>query len=1050
MKRLFWLVAFICFSSVAVAQFPDQRTYVASSGGSANAQTLAVPNYQMNVGVVIRGLMSFTNTRPMTLSVNGGTVTNVFKQTATGLAALAGGEVVAGQVSQFLFDGAQFELLVNGGGSGAGNFTAPTVAYSIGPGGGPNGTSFCAAEQLAGFTFNNITSITGTSSPYTINWPSSSILPVGTVVAVSGASPSSLNGNYTTTSSSAGRITATSATTGTWSSGGAFRAFGDTCVQAAIDAAIAAKVGAVLCPSGASILALNSIYVDDPRNLRVSITAPPATIIQNLFFGNSNNLDATGQAGNCSIQPVAGVGVGVWIGAGRGMRENGISIFGPGSGTTTGYRCNQPTNTIGIAISQFGSQPLIENSYVQGEHTAFAISPNGNDLGDSNTFRKVFFSNACYGIRNFASQSYINDITDVTGGATFGISADQGQNTWVRGSNLSVTSSQTNTFTIGSFTGFTATGDGNSGTSYSFTATITSPDTYVGKVYNAYSLTTADYGVVPIQILGGPLVAMSGTASPYTLFITPWTTPLTYPVGTQLIVTGATPSSLNDTYTVTGAGGGGGGGTVTATCSVCSGTPAMNGVTGAGYALAYNPSTGVTTFETAPMWNDFYWFGINAFATTTLQTEIAAATQLYAAEMVTTFVGTNMHIDGGHIEQDAGTPTTMLNAFQSFGSFDTATIQNVRWNTDPSLAGSSPVASNNPNANARYFAQAMNPLIQIVNGNVDIFDDDFAASGPVTIDFPINATRQLFASHLTNTASFNTRVDINTFGFPTSVNDVVMGGGVWDTDYQLSSVVNSSTADRERSIGWNQMPMWGNRPNPQISPCITPAQITTVGTTLPALTPQATAYPVLFGGTQYKLCDRFLGTQTHYGAIWNHHFGSYGQNITLAAVSPAITASTSTSSPYTFTLATQDIFPVAGTFVVSGATPSSLNGTYTTTSSSAGSVTATSATTGTWVSGGNTFGNAGIRWSAIGSSPFMCVNDTTLFFQGMEVQITTSSAQTYVVTNKFPGMPCSGMGEGGLVTLSEAPSGGPIVGTSGTVYTGTSIGQETYTITNLN
>lgn len=128
MKKLFLFTLFLCFSFSAQAQFPDQRNYIGSSGGTANAQTLAVPNYQLNIGVVIRGLMSHTNTGAMTLNVNSTSAIAVEKQTSAGLIPLVGGEVVTGQVSEFIYDGTQFELLFSS--SGGNNVTQGTVPWT--------------------------------------------------------------------------------------------------------------------------------------------------------------------------------------------------------------------------------------------------------------------------------------------------------------------------------------------------------------------------------------------------------------------------------------------------------------------------------------------------------------------------------------------------------------------------------------------------------------------------------------------------------------------------------------------------------------------------------------------------------------------------------------------------------------------------------------------------------------------------------------------------------------------------------------------------------
>ena len=111
MKKV--LLAFLAFSfaTAAQAQFADQRQYASISGGTANAQTVAVPNYALNPGVAIRFVPSFTNNGAMTLNVNGTGVVPFLKQTSSGLTAMSGGEVITGQMAEVFFDGAQYELL---------------------------------------------------------------------------------------------------------------------------------------------------------------------------------------------------------------------------------------------------------------------------------------------------------------------------------------------------------------------------------------------------------------------------------------------------------------------------------------------------------------------------------------------------------------------------------------------------------------------------------------------------------------------------------------------------------------------------------------------------------------------------------------------------------------------------------------------------------------------------------------------------------------------------------------------------------------------------
>ena len=111
MKKLFWLLAFLFLASAAQAQFADQRQYAASSGGTPNAQTVAIPNYTLNIGVVVRFKASNTNTGATTLNINGTGVKAVDKQTTSGLTALTGNEIYAGQVVQVVYDGTLYEII---------------------------------------------------------------------------------------------------------------------------------------------------------------------------------------------------------------------------------------------------------------------------------------------------------------------------------------------------------------------------------------------------------------------------------------------------------------------------------------------------------------------------------------------------------------------------------------------------------------------------------------------------------------------------------------------------------------------------------------------------------------------------------------------------------------------------------------------------------------------------------------------------------------------------------------------------------------------------
>lgn len=93
----------------------------ATSTGTANAQVVAAAtpiNFTLSYGKTIRFVAGFTNTGATTLAVNGLAATNVYRQTPLGLAALTGGEIVAGNTVEAFFDGVQFELFNPGNQTG--------------------------------------------------------------------------------------------------------------------------------------------------------------------------------------------------------------------------------------------------------------------------------------------------------------------------------------------------------------------------------------------------------------------------------------------------------------------------------------------------------------------------------------------------------------------------------------------------------------------------------------------------------------------------------------------------------------------------------------------------------------------------------------------------------------------------------------------------------------------------------------------------------------------------------------------------------------------
>jgi hypothetical protein len=90
--------------------------FASTSGGTANAQTVASPSpvgFTLSVGKRVVFLAGFTNTGAMQLNVNGTGLTNVFRYTPAGPIALIGGEVVANNYVEVIYDGTRFLLYTN-------------------------------------------------------------------------------------------------------------------------------------------------------------------------------------------------------------------------------------------------------------------------------------------------------------------------------------------------------------------------------------------------------------------------------------------------------------------------------------------------------------------------------------------------------------------------------------------------------------------------------------------------------------------------------------------------------------------------------------------------------------------------------------------------------------------------------------------------------------------------------------------------------------------------------------------------------------------------
>jgi len=99
---------------LSIAQGGSSSYIGGTSTGSANAQVVATvtPNgFSLSAGKRVIFLAGFTNNAATQINIGGTGLTNVFKQSSGGPIAMTGGEIIAGQLYEIIYDGTQYEIL---------------------------------------------------------------------------------------------------------------------------------------------------------------------------------------------------------------------------------------------------------------------------------------------------------------------------------------------------------------------------------------------------------------------------------------------------------------------------------------------------------------------------------------------------------------------------------------------------------------------------------------------------------------------------------------------------------------------------------------------------------------------------------------------------------------------------------------------------------------------------------------------------------------------------------------------------------------------------
>ena len=170
----------------------DEGTWGGTSAGSANAQTIIIPNITSLtnlLGVTISFIAGYSNSGATTLAVTSLAATAIKKPSLGGLIALAGSEIIAGTAVTVVYDGTQFELIQT--------VVPVPVAYEGVDTGTANAMHVTAVSPTltspaAGYTFNVIKEAGANTAAVTLNilgtmaaltWPDGTPLVAGDLPA---------------------------------------------------------------------------------------------------------------------------------------------------------------------------------------------------------------------------------------------------------------------------------------------------------------------------------------------------------------------------------------------------------------------------------------------------------------------------------------------------------------------------------------------------------------------------------------------------------------------------------------------------------------------------------------------------------------------------------------------------------------------------------------------------------------------------------------------------------------------------------------------------
>jgi Pectate lyase superfamily protein len=289
--------------------------------------------------------------------------------------------------------------------------------------------------------------------------------------------------------------------------------------------------------------------------------------------------------------------------------------------------------------------------------------------------------------------------------------------------------------------------------------------------------------------------------------------------------------------------------------------------------VAFNTGTNQATFEILTVWRLQHYGNLNIPATTDMQAEIQAQVQVFGAELITTFRGTNITAKGIHIENDNAV-CRLIHSEVTFGDNRPNVLSQIFYNTDSGNHGLRPSTSPSTTALGRYLAAKVHPFIKVEHCDTYISDSQLGLRDYVPVELSTNL--EFVVERMSQNFLINPWTPAGSVTRPDGP-----GAGRYDRLYFVERDVASDPMDIGAYSGLQQSPFWNYRPAGYTTPAIDPAYLATLSGVLPPLTAGGGAdYPMLWGNHVYKFNKFETGAVANHHISSNHHWYSYGQDLT--------------------------------------------------------------------------------------------------------------------------------------------------------------------------